>query len=93
MAAAQPEVLISQLLDKIATPFQRLTPFSVFSNSIDPLRILSYISTSGLVAAIFKNRFPVTSDSIQNGGIELLDPENGGLDVETELLSCLEAEI
>ena len=26
MAAAKPEVLISQLLDLIATPFQRLTP-------------------------------------------------------------------
>src|SRR5208282_1609463 len=26
MAAAKPEVLISQLLDKIATPFQRQTP-------------------------------------------------------------------
>ena len=26
MAAAKPEVLISQLLDKMATPFQRLTP-------------------------------------------------------------------
>ena len=49
--------------------------------------------TSGLAAAIFKNRLPVTSDSIRNGANELLDPENGGLAVETELLSCLEAEI
>ena len=51
------------------------------------------ISTSGLTAAIFKNRFPVTSISIRNGAIEILDPENEGLAVETELLSCLEAEI
>ena len=51
------------------------------------------ISTSGLAAAIFKNRLPVTSDSIRNGAIELLEPENGGLAIETELLSCLEAEI
>ena len=51
------------------------------------------ISTSGLAAAIFKNRLPVTSDSIRNGAIELLDPENGGLAVERELLSCLEAEL
>src|SRR5208282_3765583 len=48
---------------------------------------------SGLAAAIFKNRLPVTSDSIRNGAIELLDPENVGLAVETKLLSCLEAEI
>ena len=30
MAATKPEVLISQPLDKIATPFQRLTPIFVF---------------------------------------------------------------
>ena len=51
------------------------------------------ISTSGLAADIFKDRLPVTSDSIRNGAIELLNPENGGLAVETELLYCLEAEI
>ena len=39
------------------------------------------ISTSGLAAAILKNRLPVTSvtsDIIRNGTIELLDHENGG---------------
>ena len=51
------------------------------------------ISTSGLAAAIFKNRLPVTSDSIRNGAIELLDPKNGGFAVGTALLSCLETEI
>ena len=37
---------------------------------------------SGLAAAILKNRLPVTSGSIRNRAIELLDPENGGLAVE-----------
>ena len=32
-------------------------------------------------------------DSICNSAIELLDPKNGGLAVETALLSCLETEI
>ena len=36
------------------------------------------ISTSGLVAAILKNRLPVTSGSIRVVAIELLDPENVG---------------
>ena len=45
------------------------------------------------MAAIFKNRLPVTLDSIRNGAIELLDPENGGLAVGTALLSSLETEI
>ena len=39
------------------------------------------------------NRLPVTSGSIRNRAIELLDPENGGLAVGTESLSGLEAEI
>ena len=46
-----------------------------------------------MTVAIFKNRLPVTSGSIRNGALELLDPENGGLAVETALLSCPEAEI
>ena len=46
MAAAKLEVLISQLPDKIATPFQRLTPFSGSSNSMAPLRILSDVTGS-----------------------------------------------
>ena len=45
------------------------------------------------MAAIFKMRLPVTSGSIRNSAFELLDPENGGLAVGTELLSSLEAEI
>src|SRR5208282_5698800 len=41
MAVVKPEVVISQPLDKIATPFQRLTPpFSGSSNSAALLRIL-----------------------------------------------------
>ena len=46
-----------------------------------------------MAAAIFKNRLPVTSDSIQNGAIELLDPENEGLAVEISILGVTEAEI
>ena len=51
------------------------------------------ISTSGLAAAIFKIRLPITSGSIRIIAIELLDPENGGLVVGTASLSGLEAEI
>ena len=40
MAAVKPEVLLSQPLDKIATPFQRLTQFQGSSNSAALLRIL-----------------------------------------------------
>ena len=45
------------------------------------------------MAAIFKSRLPVTSDSIRNSATELLDPENGGLAVGTALISGIEAEI
>ena len=45
------------------------------------------------MAAIFKNRLPVTSDRVRYSAIVLLDPENGGLAVGTALLSSLEAEI
>ena len=38
-------------------------------------------------------RHPVTSGSVGSSAIELLDPENVGVAVETALLSCLEAEI
>ena len=51
------------------------------------------ISTSGLVAAIFKSRLPVTSVSICNSSTELLDPEIGGLAFGTDLISGIEAEI
>jgi len=50
-------------------------------------------STSGLAAAIFESRLPVTSGSIRIITIELLDPDNGGLAVGTASLSGLEAEI
>ena len=46
-----------------------------------------------MAAAIFKNRLPVTSGSIHDSAIELLDPENVVVAVGTELLSSLEAEI
>jgi hypothetical protein len=50
MAAAKPEVLISQLLHKIATPFERLTqPFYGSSNSMAILRILSDVTGSRLL--------------------------------------------
>ena len=51
------------------------------------------IITSGLTAAILNIRLSLTSGGIRNSPIEFLDPENGGLDVGTELLSSLEAEI
>ena len=43
------------------------------------------------MAAILEFRLLVTSGSIPNSAIELLDPENGGLAVGTAFLSCLEA--
>ena len=48
--------------------------------------------TSGLATDIFDLRLPVTSSSIRDCAIELLDHENVGA-VGTELLSSLEAEI
>ena len=51
------------------------------------------IYITGLAAAIFKFRLPVTSGSIRCSAIVLLDPENWGLAVETASLSGLEAEI
>ena len=51
------------------------------------------ISTSGVSAAIFDFRLPVTSGGIQNIVIEFMDPENWLLVVGTALLSCLEADI
>ena len=46
-----------------------------------------------MAAAIFYFRLPVMSGSIRDCAIELLDPENMGVAVGTELLSSLEAEI
>ena len=52
------------------------------------------IITSGLTAAIFDIRLPLTSGGICNSPVEFLDPEkNGGLAFGTELLSGLETEI
>ena len=62
-------------------------------NGVAILSRTRVITTSGLEAAIFKNRLPVTSVTIRNSAIGLLDPENGGLAVGTALLSCLEAEL
>ena len=46
-----------------------------------------------LWAAILDFRLPVTSGSIRNTVIELLDPETVGIAVGAALLSSLEAEI
>ena len=51
------------------------------------------ITTSGMETAIFKNRLPVTSRTIRNSAVGLLNLENGGLAVRTVFLSCLEAEL
>jgi len=47
----------------------------------------------GIAAAIFKNRFPVSSGSISNSAVELLDHENMGVPFVISFLSHLEAEI
>ena len=41
----------------------------------------------------FNFRLPVTSGSIRDSAIELLDPENVGVAVGTAMLSSLDAEI
>ena len=46
MAANTLEILISQLQDKIATPFQRLTPISGFRKSVALFRILPDVTGS-----------------------------------------------
>ena len=51
------------------------------------------ISTSGLAAAIFKYRLPVTSGSNRDSSIEFLVPKNIDLAVGISLLPCLGAEI
>ena len=45
------------------------------------------------MAAIYDFPFALTSDSIHNSPIGLLDLENVGVAVETSLLSCLQAKI
>ena len=73
----------------------RIPPYVNGVNRWNGVTILSsrYISTSGLAAAIFEFRLPLTSGGIRNSPIEFQDPENGGQAVGTELLSSLEAEI
>ena len=51
------------------------------------------ISTSGLAAAILNYRHPLTSGSIRNSTIDVLDPENMVIAVGISLLCILEAEI
>ena len=51
MVAVKPKELISQLLDMIGTPFQRLTPFSGSRRSMALLRIVSDVTGS----RIFQN--------------------------------------
>ena len=76
MAVDKPEIRMSQLLDMIATPFQRLTPIIGVQelNGAWPNIVLF---ASGLTAAILNFRIPVTLDGIENSAIEFLDPENG----------------
>ena len=46
-----------------------------------------------MAAAILHFRLPVTSDSILDNPIELLDPENVGITVEISFLCAIEAEL
>ena len=57
------------------------------------LRYKYFLLLNGLPTAILNYRLPVTVGSIHNSATELLDHENVGVAVGTELLSCLEAEI
>ena len=45
------------------------------------------------MAAIFKNRLPVTSGSIRSSAIEIRSPENVELTVGISFLSYLEADM
>ena len=67
--------------------------FGTASLSGHKLRYKYFRFRLGLAAAILNCRLPVTSCSIPNSAVVVLDPENGGLVVETALLSCPEAEI
>ena len=57
----------------------RIPPYENWVNRWNGVTILSrrYISTSGLVVAIFEFRLPLTSGGIRNSPIEFMDPENG----------------
>jgi hypothetical protein len=64
----------------------RIPPYVNGVNRWNGVTILSsrYISTSGLAAAIFEFRLPVTSDGIRKSPVKFLDTENGGLAVRTD---------
>ena len=64
MSSYKPEVLISQLLDKIST-----VDVDILSRSCD-------MSASGLAAAILDFRLLVTFDRISYSAFEFLDPKN-----------------
>ena len=68
-----------------ANGFSRCNDVTIFSSRD--------IITSGITAAILDIRLPLTSGGIRNSHIEFPYPENGGLAVETALISSLEAEI
>jgi len=94
MAASKPEVVITQLLDKIATPFQRLPPIFgvqqpngtiVNSARCNRKSVLPGHQTGSSYISAYRQYI--------NSAIGLLDPENGVLAVGTALIFCLEAEI
>jgi hypothetical protein len=62
-------------------------------NGVDIWSRSGDISTSGLTAAIFKYRLPLTSSINRNSSVVLLDPKNIDLTVGISLLSCLIADI
>ncbi len=76
MAADKPEVVLSQVVDRIKTRFQHL-PHNFPSS--DALAIFLNLSDT---TAILYFRLPVTSDIIGDITVELLDAENIELAVE-----------
>ena len=90
--ASKPELLIFQLLDMIATPFQRLAPiFGVqkFNGTVPNTARCKWngdaflssrrdIIIFGLTAAILDFLLPLITGGILNSSIEFLDPENVG---------------
>ena len=103
MAAYKPDILISQLLDKIETKFQRLTlhfrgpatQWDWLDNCATKPEVENrgYINVSGVQPAILDFRLPLMSGGIQNNSIVLLDPENVGIAVEIAFLSSRQAEL
>ena len=86
MAAYKPEVVITQLLDKIATPFQRLTPSFGVQQPIGTIANSARCNRKSLykMAAakpeVLISQLPdkITSDSIHICPVDVQDPENGG---------------